>query len=574
MRLVAASAIDVAIVMAIALVATSLLSRRSAALRHWILTAAIVAAVLMPVFEAVLPAWNLPLRSAPAAQTSIIVAVDGAEPIAGSIATAGGAAASGFFDRWDLVVIAVWIGGVIAALVVLATGVIRLRALIHRATRVTEASWHNLARASARAYGLTMPVRMLYSSHPTPVSLGWLRPTILLPSDADQWDQQRRQVVLHHELAHVARRDWPIQMTAALLCCVHWFNPLAWMAYRALRRESECACDDLVLGSGVDATDYATHLVAMARLAGSHASLWSPATAMAHASMLEERIQAMLDTRLNRAPLTMRARLAAAAVLALLVVPVAAFTADAHAQNGGRAAGTAQQAGSIVGVLYDQHNGLLPDAEVSLTEDRTGATLSGRSDQSGSFEFHDLPSGDYTLVTALPGFARVKNLIRVAPGASVKRNITMPLGTVQETISVRSDGSASTASQRSAIRPTREIPEPRLPTACVGRIGGCIKTPRKVIDVRPIYPPGLAAAGVEGEVVLKGRIGIDGYMSDLQAVAFKADQIEFSPSSGFPHPDLVAAALEAVRQWEFNPTLLNGVPVEAGVTITVRFSTR
>ena len=574
MRLVAASAIDVAIVMAIALVATSLLRRRSAALRHWILAAAIVAATLMPILEAVLPVWNLPLRSAPAAETSIVVIVEGVQPVAGSIAASSGPAASRFVNRWDLMVIAVWMGGVIAALVVLATGLMRLRALIHRSSRVTESSLHSLVRASANAYGLTMPVRMLYSSHPTPVSLGWLRPTILLPSDAAQWDQQRMQVVLRHELAHVARRDWPIQMTAALLCCVHWFNPLAWMAYRALRRESECACDDLVMGSGVDATDYATHLVAMAQQAGSQASLWSPATAMAHASMLEERIQAMLDTRLNRDPLTLRARIAAVAVLTLLVLPVAAFTADARAQNGGRAAASAPQAGSIVGVLYDQHSGLLPGAEVLLTEDRTGTTLTARSDQSGSFVFSDLPAGDYTLVTALPGFARVKNLIRVAPGASVRRNITMPLGTVQESISVRSDGSPSTTSQRSALRPTREIPEPRVASPCVGRIGGCIKPPTKVLDVKPIYPPGLAAAGVEGEVVLNGRIGIDGYMSDIQVVGLKASELEFSTSSGMPHPDLVAAALEAVRQWEFNPTLLNGAPVEAAVMITVRFNTR
>jgi protein TonB len=103
---------------------------------------------------------------------------------------------------------------------------------------------------------------------------------------------------------------------------------------------------------------------------------------------------------------------------------------------------------------------------------------------------------------------------------------------------------------------------------CVGRIGGCIKPPTKVVDVRPIFPAALAAAGVEGEVVLNGRIGIDGYMSDI-----RVNDTASAASSGTPHPDLVAAALEAVRQWEFNPTLLNGVPVEAAVTITVRFNT-
>ena len=69
--------------------------------------------------------------------------------------------------------------------------------------------------------------------------------------------------------------------------------------------------------------------------------------------------------------------------------------------------------------------------------------------------------------------------------------------------------------------------------------------------------------------MLNARVGIDGYLSDLKV----ADVGGAAAASG-PHPDLITAALEAVRQWEFNTTLLNGVPVEANVTITVRFSTR
>ena len=574
MTLLAASAIDVTLVLAVGLTATALLKRRSAAFRHWILTATIVVGGAMPVLELLLPAWRVPLPASPATSSAILVSIDavgstGVDPVA----TPTEAVRIG--SRWDLALLIVWSSGLLAALGVLGVGLGRLRRLIRRAEPVTEAKWRDAATATARELEPSRNVRMLYASHPTPVSLGWLQPTILLPADARNWDHDRIRVVLRHEFAHVARLDWPIQMAAAILFSVHWFNPLMWMAYRGLRRESERACDDLVLRSGIEPADYATHLLDMARQAGTQPSLWSPATAMAHATMLEERIQAMLDTRLNRDTVTTRARIAAAAVLVLLVLPIAGFTTAAPVREAGAAATESQAApGSIVGVLYDQHNGLLPDVEISLTEDRTGSILTARSDQSGAFTFRDLPPGDYTLVTSLAGFARVRNLIRVASGASVKRNIMLPLGQVQETVSVVSDGTTSKATTRSSPALSREIPEPRVPSPCVGRIGGCIKPPRKVVDVRPVYPPGLAAAGVAGEVVLNGRIGIDGYMSDLQVVGVSSNEIESSTTSGMPHPDLVAAALEAVRQWEFNPTLLNGVPVEAAVTITVRFNTR
>ena len=78
---------------------------------------------------------------------------------------------------------------------------------------------------------------------------------------------------------------------------------------------------------------------------------------------------------------------------------------------------------------------------MALTQDATGATQSVSSDSSGAFAFHDLPAGDYTLVTSLAGFQRVRNMLRLSAGAHLQRNILLPLGTLQETVTVSSDGS-------------------------------------------------------------------------------------------------------------------------------------
>ena len=71
--------------------------------------------------------------------------------------------------------------------------------------------------------------------------------------------------VLSHELAHVRRHDWCVQIAAEGVRALLWFNPLVWIACRRLRRESEQACDDAVLGNGVPARAYASHLLELAR---------------------------------------------------------------------------------------------------------------------------------------------------------------------------------------------------------------------------------------------------------------------------------------------------------------------
>ena len=67
------------------------------------------------------------------------------------------------------------------------------------------------------------------------------------------WTLDRVHVVLSHELAHIRRHDWLVQIGAETVRAVLWFNPLVWMVCARLRRESEQACDDEVLGTGVGA---------------------------------------------------------------------------------------------------------------------------------------------------------------------------------------------------------------------------------------------------------------------------------------------------------------------------------
>ena len=110
--------------------------------------------------------------------------------------------------------------------------------------------------------------------------------------------------------------------------------------------------------------------------------------------------------------------------------------------------------------------------------------------------------------------------------------------------------------------PRKAAPEPAsdskpLPAEAV-RVGGAIKEPKKLRNVNPVYPDIARQARVQGIVILQCTINPQGKVSKIEILR------------GIPLLD--QAAIDAVRQWEYEPTLLNGIPVPVIMTVTVNFS--
>jgi len=99
--------------------------------------------------------------------------------------------------------------------------------------------------------------------------------------------------------------------------------------------------------------------------------------------------------------------------------------------------------------------------------------------------------------------------------------------------------------------------EPPAPPTGPVRVGGKIHPPAKLNNVAPTYPPVARQARVEGVVILEATISPDGRVTDVKVLR------------GIPLLD--NSAIEAVRQWRYSPTLLNGVPVPVVMTVTVNF---
>ncbi len=541
MMLVAAElAIKCSAIVLAGLAARALLRRRSAALRHRVLAAAVVVAMAAVPLSGILPAWEIGPASPDGAAATEAVSLDASPSGAAHVATvtplpgdvapesdgAGRLLAAAFIG---------WAGGAALAFALIAIAFARLARVTWTADRLRDGRWMRIAGEAAAACGVTRRVTLLQTDTPDVLGTwGWLRPRILLPAGASDWPDDRVRVVLCHELAHIRRGDWALQIGAELLRALWWCNPLFWIACTRLRRDSEQACDDAVLRAGIAPRDYAAHLLDLARDARVSSPMWMSALPMARASTLERRIVAMLNPDVNRQPPSPRAGWVAVTALLALALPIVA------------ARTTAQTARPLTGSVYDVSGAVLPEVALTL-EDTKGLKLETTSDASGRFEFPPVEPGRYVLQAGIAGFRPLRYELDLKVDRDWKRAVTLQVGEVKESIVI----SASRPAEPRAVAPIQ------APTPV--RVGGNLRPPRKLRDVKPVYPDAMREAGIEGLVLLEATIAGDGSVRAVRVLSSQA------------HPDLAVAAVDAVRQWQFEPTLLNGTPVDVTMAVTLEF---
>ena len=137
------------------------------------------------------------------------------------------------------------------------------------------------------------------------------------------------------------------------------------------------------------------------------------------------------------------------------------------------------------------------------------------------------------------------------------------VGNYLELARLYNDNQRQTEATQMLTRATELVRRARLGPNAPGaqqalRVGGDIAEPRKIADVKPVYPAEAQAAKVSGIVIIEAVIDTTGGVRDAKVLRSV--------------PLLDQAALDAVKQWRFTPTLLNGTPVEVVMTVTVNFT--
>jgi beta-lactamase regulating signal transducer with metallopeptidase domain len=339
-----------AIVLAVAACISSALRRQSAALRHAIWTAGLIGALVVPLCSITLPPWqngfvgwaesifhtgneetSIPASNVVVPTKSAAISSSKTAPTAPPRTATDAATHSWTASQ---IAVAIWIGGAAIGLLFMLLGALRLAWVAIRSEPVTDPRWIEMAERVRRSLGFRRPVRLL--QNPSGHFLGtWgiLVPRVLLPSSVNQWSDDRAWMVLGHELAHIKRHDWVVQVLAEAARAIYWFNPVFWLAYGRLRRESEHACDDAVIRMGAAGTQYAEELLELARALRSENSMRSPILAMAQPSHLERRLVALLDPALNRLAATPWSVIVVALVAIGLTLPLAAVRAPDPARS-------------------------------------------------------------------------------------------------------------------------------------------------------------------------------------------------------------------------------------------------
>jgi len=308
-------AVKSAAMMLVAWMLAAILRRASAATRHWVWSLALAGLLVLPVLSLTLPSWRIGLLPSLADKSEVALAKPNVEtelpvppaPVAATDPepdrgpqTSAGSLPTRRVVNWTAAALMFWAIGMLLVIARLVAGAFRIWRLAKSASLVRQSSWVALTQVLAARLRVRSGVELRKSERVAlPMTWGAWRSVVMLPADADEWPQECRRIVLLHELAHVKRRDCLTHNLAQIACALYWFNPLVWLAARQLHVERELACDDQVLEVGTRASEYASHLVEIARSFSAGYDI-SPVTVGMACSQLESRVRSILDPGVRR----------------------------------------------------------------------------------------------------------------------------------------------------------------------------------------------------------------------------------------------------------------------------------
>ncbi len=211
-------------------------------------------------------------------------------------------------------------------------GLIFSRHLIRTSEPITNSRIVSRLATLANASGLTFvsePVESRLIA--VPITVGIFRSRIVLPSGWREWDEEKLDAILAHELSHVARRDALTQFLSLLHRAIFWFSPLAWWLNRQLAELAEQASDEAALSCGANRNDYARTLIGFFEvLHTTPGRVWWQGVSMAQVGQAEKRLEKILAWK---GISTMNLKKSAVVMVFALAVPAVYLTAAVHAAN-------------------------------------------------------------------------------------------------------------------------------------------------------------------------------------------------------------------------------------------------
>ena len=599
---VAAYSAQIAIIAVIAATVPRLLKMRAASGRLVFLQLALGGCLLLPLLRP----WKQQFASG-------LVQVS-----TGAVAVAPETGAAHLHISWAAIIVLGLACGILFRLILITLGFLRLRHY-RRNSRIFE-------EASAATGGAVL---RLSHEIPTPVNFGLLHPVILLPEPFPDLDAATREAILCHEVLHVRRRDWAFTVVEELMRAFLWFHPAIWWMLGEIELARERFVDELVIGKTKARERYVDALLAMAGVQPpSDLALAPPFLRRRHLKQRLISILSEVQMSHTKAISTLAAGVAVLAISSWLVTgafpllaapqdttDAAGVTVDMNgsqvihrtAINYPQSAITAGVQGTVVAQLKIDAKGNVSDASViSGPEELRKAVLESVLDWHFSNDaasstrqiavVFGLPKDVQTppggVAGSIPGpVARTATLINPSGAENhTVRNISiigLSGGAKSDLLSQLPvhEGDTITSGKISAligavhqfdehlgmkvfpvsqteadvvIALSPPVPAISTSTGPVIRVGANVQAANLVTKVNPVYPFEAKQQRIQGVVKLTVNIGKDGRVQNI------------TPVSG--PPALVRAAIDAVEQWVYRPTLLNGDPVDVQTVIDINFT--
>ena len=277
----------------LAATALALLRNARPQARYAVACAVLSASLLLP---ALTLAWLLAAPTgAPADSLPVLVG-----------ANAGFASANGMQDMLAMQattslpwIVMLWVSGVATLLLRMAGGLWWVRRLQRQAWPEDGGHWQVRADELARKLGLPRNVRVRLFDGDAPLAIGWWRPMVLLPAALiARMPAGLLEALLAHELAHIRRHDYLVNLLQAVVEALLFYHPVVWWLSRRIRHERELIADDLAAEALGDRRSLALALSELDRMLGATAAGPIPRFAhAAHGGQLMSRIQHLLRPR-------------------------------------------------------------------------------------------------------------------------------------------------------------------------------------------------------------------------------------------------------------------------------------
>lgn len=523
----------------------------------------------------------------------------------------------------------VWAAGVCVLALRLGRGWITVARIRNSGQPIADGRVTAAATRIAERLGINRSYRLLTSARVVvPSVIGWIKPAILLPAGVlAGMPASHLEAVLAHELAHIRRADFLVNVLQCTAEVLLFYHPAVWWVSRQIRIERELCADDLAVAVSGDRVAYASALASLESIRAE-----SLAVAMVSGDDLLTRVRRMIEpdvtprprisggfamtvamtllllaltgapTGTSAANVPTAARIGTA-IVAALPGPVPASPAPLVPKPATKAvpppASPRMQApqARLTGVVRDSHGGVIPGATVTITVPQGSQLATPMANRAvtnarGAFTFQGLEAGVYELTTSISGFRTNRTRLQIAAGVPQSVIITVELGSLTEHVTVNSGTGTGTS-----------LPKPRLQTPAdlfdlaksyyqQGRLVEAEDMTARAIALMRAETPAASTAPLQEPT---GPVRVGGDVTEPRktrhvnpiypAIAVSAaieGTVIIEATIGTDGtvknarvlrtmPMLDESALAAVRQWVYTPTKLNGQPVEVVMTVSVSF---